>query len=748
MIRFAQRSILSWWAIAGGLVLLGIALWYTDFSGVIAAPGRFLEGLVLSIVVSAVWHAIRTWMWTQCFARPAGFARLARIRLIGEAFSYLTITGVGGDPIKWLLLRDGNAGDDVAASLVRERLAYLTGTIAFLTVASLAITRRGGLPDNWDTVFLVIAISGGLITVIAGMLIAATRHVDRLRESSPIRRAVRWIKIDRAAVTRGLEWRRLAALAIGSAAAFISMVLEVWMVVRVAGLPLTVGDAVAIETVSRVGTFASALVPGSLGVLEISTLSAAMAIGLPSAAAPLALTRRLRGLFWAAVGLLLYGRLRSGIDEQSQSATPPRDPRILLYLASGPTMSVTPMQRVAGLPIAERVVRAACRAGYDEVIIYAGHHYHALPRLDALTCRIRTVSSTSSWIKSLMALRRDLPVTIVGEGVVPSVKLLASALTIDGGEALTDVPAGIKWPRTGIVRTRVSSAIDLPSLSRTLSAAMPLSSDLPSARDVVAGRGHLVLRASTLGQLEESERIIRAAAYKPTDGTVARFNRRLSLPISIALMRTPITANQLSTLLVAVGLWSAWLFSRGSYGAAVAGAALSLAASILDGCDGEIARLKYQESSFGCWLETLGDYAYYVAILIGITVGVVRSTGLVWLYTVSAAAMAGTALSFAMLLYLRRRITGGQPDQLHAIAKARFNQQPTWWSRRLLRLSSVATRASMPYGVFVLAAVGALPVLIVLWAIAGQVYWISLCLKLRDLLNQPTVDAPVLVRST
>ena len=78
-------------------------------------------------------------------------------------------------------------------------------------------------------------------------------------------------------------------------------------------------------------------------------------------------------------------------------------------------------------------------------------------------------------------------------------------------------------------------------------------------------------------------------------------------------------------MLVAVGFYSAWLFSLGHYWTGVLGAFLSLAASVLDGCDGEIARLKYQESALGCWIETFGDYSYYIAIFIGLTVGAVRA---------------------------------------------------------------------------------------------------------------------------
>jgi phosphatidylglycerophosphate synthase len=208
----------------------------------------------------------------------------------------------------------------------------------------------------------------------------------------------------------------------------------------------------------------------------------------------------------------------------------------------------------------------------------------------------------------------------------------------------------------------------------------------------------------------------------------------MSLPISIALIRTPLTANQLSVALVAVGFYSAWLFSLGHYWAGMLGAFLSLAASVLDGCDGEIARLKYQESALGCWIETVGDYSYYVAIFIGLTLGAARRTGWHGFYWLGLLALAGTLLSFALLIYLRSRITAGQPEKLHSIAKARFKAEPTWWSRIIWRISFVATRSAMPYGIMALSLVGGLPLVVVLAAIGSNTYWISLVLKLRHLL--------------
>jgi phosphatidylglycerophosphate synthase len=197
----------------------------------------------------------------------------------------------------------------------------------------------------------------------------------------------------------------------------------------------------------------------------------------------------------------------------------------------------------------------------------------------------------------------------------------------------------------------------------------------------------------------------------------------------------------MSIFVFALGIAAAWFFSRGEYLAGVIGGALSLAASVLDGCDGEIARLKYQESALGCWLETIGDYSYYLAVFAGLTVGAVEQTGWAAFFPIGAIGLAGTVLSFLLLIFLRRTITAGRPETLHAVAKARFKADPSWWSVIIWRITFVATRAAMPYGIFALSLVNLLPLVVVLAAIGSNVYWISLVLKLRHLLGDGELAA-------
>ena len=174
------------------------------------------------------------------------------------------------------------------------------------------------------------------------------------------------------------------------------------------------------------------------------------------------------------------------------------------------------------------------------------------------------------------------------------------------GDVARDVPAGAEWRVSGVLRLTAGAAARSTGAARDARRAPAHGRcRCPRARKCpTAPRGwRCASRRRPISPT--AEQTIRRASYKDTDAKVARFNRRISLPISIALLRTPLTANQLSVILVALGFWSAWLFSTGHYWSGVLGGFLSLAASVLDGCDGEIARLKYQESALGCWIETV-----------------------------------------------------------------------------------------------------------------------------------------------
>jgi 1L-myo-inositol 1-phosphate cytidylyltransferase / CDP-L-myo-inositol myo-inositolphosphotransferase len=107
---------------------------------------------------------------------------------------------------------------------------------------------------------------------------------------------------------------------------------------------------------------------------------------------------------------------------------------------------------------------------------------------------------------------------------------------------------------------------------------------------------------------------------KLTDGPVSRYlNRPLSIMFSRHLVKLDITPNQISLFSFLCSLVAAGLFMTGAYILLLIGGILAQFASIIDGCDGEVARLKYQSSSFGGWFDAVLDRYADAFLLVGLT---------------------------------------------------------------------------------------------------------------------------------
>jgi FKBP-type peptidyl-prolyl cis-trans isomerase FkpA len=671
-----MMRLLRWAPLAIGIGLFAAAVARFDLQALRSMSANLGLALVIVIVINGLSQVLRTVTWRFCF--PPGVVpplrRLLRIRLAAEAFSYVTISGVAGEPVKVVLLKDEAPAPAVTASVILERLTFSIVTLALVGVWAAVTLVTTPLAPYWRGMFFWFVCVASIFIVLTVAAVCG--------EGTYMSRFLEWLT----RVTRGVlgthalgrflvqaerqilefartDHRRVIRVIALDAVNYLLMAAEVWVVLRAVGVASSFATALTIETFTRVASIVFAPIPGSLGALEASHLAVATAVGLAPAGAALAVARRARGLFWAGVGFAVYPRrvpqgARAGVT--------------LLYLADDRSVRISPMSRVGGLPIAERVLRAAMRDGCRRIIAWA-------PRSAA---DLHGVAER------------------IGRALPPLIVATTDAEWFDAIEA----------DRHSAARYRVigPGSIPRPALS------VQRQEDLPAA-----------------------ELALRRAMFKPTDGVLARFNRRLSLPLSVLLVRTPITANQISVFIVCLGFWAAWLFSRGTYLSCLVAAMISLAASILDGCDGEVARLKYQESAFGCWLETIGDYTYYFAIFIGITVGSVRSTGEPLFYELGFAAVGGFIITACLLLLLRQRMTAAQPERFGLASKAQFVGDGAGWARFLAWLSVCATRAVMPYGILMLALVGLTPAVIVLAAVGANVYWVALMTRFRMLVTVP-----------
>ena len=312
-------QIISIAAICLGIALFVVTLLYIDLEETVASARRLGLALPFVLLPSAVWQVLRTWGWAISFpedSRPP-FTRLFRVRLAADAISFFTIRGVAGEPLKVLLLLDRCAPQVTTASIALERLAVAIMSIALAGLISFFAVTRLALPRAWDTVF-------GALIVLAVLLVPLLAFIARRRSGDYLgrmvaafdrrrgrrlgtRRVVKFI-LDVEDVLLELvrgDRRRLIILIWLPIVCYGVIALEIWAVFWAIGEPIGLMEGLTIETFARLGSVAAAAIPANLGALEASNAAVVTMLGL-SGGGSLALARRIRVLFWAAVGLALY----------------------------------------------------------------------------------------------------------------------------------------------------------------------------------------------------------------------------------------------------------------------------------------------------------------------------------------------------------------------------------------------------------------------------------------------------------
>ena len=114
--------------------------------------------------------------------------------------------------------------------------------------------------------------------------------------------------------------------------------------------------------------------------------------------------------------------------------------------------------------------------------------------------------------------------------------------------------------------------------------------------------------------------LLNNSSSKINDGSISKYiNRPISKWITSKIIDYPLTPNQISIAVFFISVFSGLIISIEGYFFLLLGALLAQLSSILDGCDGEIARLKLLESKFGGWFDRVLDRYSDLFILMGLT---------------------------------------------------------------------------------------------------------------------------------
>jgi CDP-L-myo-inositol myo-inositolphosphotransferase len=158
--------------------------------------------------------------------------------------------------------------------------------------------------------------------------------------------------------------------------------------------------------------------------------------------------------------------------------------------------------------------------------------------------------------------------------------------------------------------------------------------------------------------LAEGERRLLDTLGTETDSWLTRtINRRISLVVTRLLARTRIRANHITLFNFCLALLGASLMLEATYRGFVLASLLFLLSSILDGCDGEIARLKFQESRLGAWLDVVTDNIAHLVLFVCMTIGLFRWSGSAFYLALGGLLVAGSGFSFLMAILVHRRLS-------------------------------------------------------------------------------------------
>jgi phosphatidylglycerophosphate synthase len=210
----------------------------------------------------------------------------------------------------------------------------------------------------------------------------------------------------------------------------------------------------------------------------------------------------------------------------------------------------------------------------------------------------------------------------------------------------------------------------LPRLQQQHPGAPVVPADVvrPGGGDIEGG-----MRVTDRATRRQAEDAIFATLLRGDLGLVARYlNKPVSFRITRYLLcRLPVTPNQVTMGAGLIGLAGAALIALGKVWSIPGGLFLAHVQSVLDGCDGELARVRFQQSAIGEWLDTIVDDALNLALITALGVGLYQLQGQRG-YLIAGLVAAGLFLLYNVVAY-RELVKQGEGGEVLKIR---------WWFAR------------------------------------------------------------------
>jgi CDP-L-myo-inositol myo-inositolphosphotransferase len=366
-------------------------------------------------------------------------------------------------------------------------------------------------------------------------------------------------------------------------------------------------------------------------------------------------------------------------------------PRVGVILAAGRSERLAGLTRngskalieLGGLTLVERAVRGLLACGIEEVVVIVGHAADAVTAIvDAVAPGRARAVSADGWedgngaslaMAEPYVADEDLFALVTVDHLFGAGSLEALFSAGDAAVLVDERPAPEAWGEGTRVLVEGGRAIafgkelDAPAID---CGAFLLPAEIFRHQRLTAGRGDASLAAAvtsfagsqrlravplpagswwhdvdTREDVRIARRMLRRSLVKPTDGPVSRLlNRPISTQLSVAVAALRPSPDLVSLLALLIGIVAAAALA-GGWG--IVGGVLVHVASIVDGMDGELARLQLRERPLGAFFDGIADRLADAAILAGVGVWALETSNGPLVVCLTIAATTGSLLSMA-----------------------------------------------------------------------------------------------------
>lgn len=308
------------------LGLFAYALWRADAAEIRDGLRQIGWGLPLIIALSSVRLLARTLAWRSLMPTPPPLHAMIGATLAGEAVGNLLPLGpLAGEPAKVGYLRSRGPITEAAAALGLENVFYSLSVASVIVVGMTLLVLTVALPDDLRTIATVALLA--MLALVAGGVFALLRRPSVT--GSMLDRVPRWMPTGglKTLESKAYGYYASAKGRLGRMLAFELLfhlfgLAEVYAVLwLLAGAPPSLLHAFILESAGRVINVLFRFIPMRVGVDEVGSDAVGNVLGLAGGTGVLlALSRKLRVLFWTLVGVALIATRGMSLKQISTSA--------------------------------------------------------------------------------------------------------------------------------------------------------------------------------------------------------------------------------------------------------------------------------------------------------------------------------------------------------------------------------------------------------------------------------------------